>query len=209
MTKIHCPKCNNKFDPTSKWGQKKFCSSYCAHSRAKTIKSKIALSIKMQGLGKFTKISFHSCEICSIIFMWNSIHKGSKRCCSDPVCFKQFKYNVRKGKVGGFKPNSCRKTSSFYKGYKMDSKAELMFAQLLDSHNINWIKNSTVWFEYLPGKKYYPDFYLKDFDAWIEIKGKYYIRENDSIRWLSVPNLEVIYSDQIKLPAVCTGFEPV
>jgi hypothetical protein len=42
----------------------------------------------------------------------------------------------------------------------MDSGAELAFAQLLDKHNIEWVKNSSTFFEYLPNKKYYPDFYL-------------------------------------------------
>lgn len=91
----------------------------------------------------------------------------------------------------------------------MDSGAELAFAQLLDKHNIKWTKNSSIWFEYIPGKKYYPDFYLEEFNQWIEIKGKYYLRENDNLRWASVPNLEVIWSNNIKLPAVCTGFGPV
>lgn len=85
----------------------------------------------------------------------------------------------------------------------MDSGAELLFATLCDTSNIRWVKNSTKFFEYLPNKKYYPDFYLPDFDVWVEIKGKRYYRKDDPLRWASVPNLEVIWSNDIKLPKVC------
>jgi hypothetical protein len=95
----------------------------------------------------------------------------------------------------------------------MDSGAELAFAKLLDSHNIEWLKNSTTYFTftYPTGKpgKYYPDFYLPKYNAWIEIKGKKYYRSDDPIRWAVVPNHECIFSHQLRLPAVCTGNAPV
>lgn len=109
--------------------------------------------------------------------------------------------NCKHKKQGGLQPNSTRKTRSIYKGFQMDSGSERKFAELLDNHNINWIKNSSIKFEYLPGKFYYPDFYLEDYDYWVEIKAKYYLRENDDIRWCSVPNHEVIWSNNIKLPS--------
>ena len=87
----------------------------------------------------------------------------------------------------------------------MDSGAELAFAQLLDKNNICWVKNSTTFFEYLPGKKYYPDFYLPAYSQWIEIKGPKYVRPNDDIRWVSVKDLEVIWSNDIKLPKCMAG----
>lgn len=204
MNTIPCPNCNTHFNPEGKWGLKKFCSRKCANKRIKTKQDKEKIKDIMQGLGSFTKIKYCVCEVCSTHFRWDSITKGSTRHCNNTRCFQQFKYNVRKGKVGGFKPNSTRKTRSIYNGYQMDSGAELAFAQLLDKHNIKWIKNSTTWFEYLPGKKYYPDFYLEEFNQWIEIKGKYYLREDDTLRWQSVPGLEVIWANNLKLPT-CFG----
>ena len=82
----------------------------------------------------------------------------------------------------------------------MDSGAELAFARLCDKHRIKWVKNSTIFFEYSPGKKYFPDFYLKDYNAWVEIKGKKYYREDDPVRWAAVQNHSVIWSTDIKLP---------
>jgi len=196
-----CLKCNAPFDSYSKWCIKKFCSRTCANSRIKTEAAKKQLSDKMVGISSYTKIKYCNCEICNIPFLWTSVAKGSKRHCDNPLCFTQFKYNVRQGKVGGFKPNSTRVHRSIYNGYQMDSGAELVFAQLCDLNNIKWIKNKDVFFEfnYPTGKlgKYYPDFYLPHLGRWIEIKGKKYVREFDSIRQASA-NAILIMSDKLK-----------
>jgi len=91
----------------------------------------------------------------------------------------------------------------------MDSGAELTFAQLLDQHSITWTKNTTKWFAFIDNKgkerKYYPDFYLIDYDFWIEVKGKRYIRPDDHLRLAAVgSNIERIMSHNIKLPK-CVG----
>ena len=87
----------------------------------------------------------------------------------------------------------------------MDSGAELAFAQLLDKHEIRWTKNSTICFPFVDSggkhRRYYPDFYLEDYDYWVEIKGKYYIRPDDDLRLKAVPRIERIMSDNIKLPS--------
>ena len=189
----------------------KFCCHSCSASftnsarGARSPNTKAAISNKLQGYGKFTAILFCKCEICNADFLWNSISKGSKRHCTNEKCFSQFKHNVKKGKTGGFRKNSTRVHRSIYKDQQMDSGAELAFAQLLDKHNIVWQKNSTIFFEYMPGKRYYPDFYLPDYNQWVEIKGKKYIRNDDSIRWAAVPGLEVIWSHDIKLPKCMAG----
>lgn len=195
----------------------KFCCSSCSASYTNIAKgprtedAKNNISTALKGVGSFTHIAYCKCEICNTEFLWNSITKGSKRHCGDATCFKQFKYNALKGKTGGYHPNSTRVHRSVYKGYQMDSGAELAFAQLLDKHNIEWIKNSSTFFEYLPNKKYYPDFYLPAVNAWIEVKGKKYVRQDDDLRWASVPGLEVIWSNDLKLPAILAsviGIEP-
>lgn len=201
--KNFCPKCGNEFIASNKHGYiSKFCSRSCANARTKTESSNKKTSDSLKGTGALTKIIFCSCEICHIPFLWDSFHKGSKRCCQNHHCNRQFKYNVRKGRVGGYKPNSTRVTRSVYNGQQMDSGAELSFAKLCDSHNIQWHKNSTIFFEYAPGKKYYPDFYLSEYNAWVEIKGKRYYRDDDPLRWASVPNHYVIWSDNITLPEI-------
>lgn len=44
-----CPKCNNDFDSSSKWGEKKFCSRKCANSRVFSEESKKKKSIALKG----------------------------------------------------------------------------------------------------------------------------------------------------------------
>lgn len=89
----------------------------------------------------------------------------------------------------------------------MHSGSELEFAKLLDEHNIRWVKNSTTSFSFVDrsgkSRKYYPDFYLPDFDHWVEIKGRRYLREDDDLRLAAVGNIERIMHDDLRLPTIC------
>ena len=92
----------------------------------------------------------------------------------------------------------------------MDSGAELAFAILLDKHSIKWTKNTTRFFEFVDStgkiRKYYPDFYLKEHDFWVEIKGKRYVRPDDDLRLAAVgSNIELMFSNDIKLPKCVIG----
>ena len=150
-------------------------------------------------LGPYSKV--RQCQVCNKTFATTTRNTCSNECY----------LLTRRG--GGFQPNSTIVHRSSYKDQQMDSGAELAFAKLLDAHNVEWQKNSTTFFtfQYPSGKtgKYYPDFYLPVFDAWIEVKGKKYYRDDDPLRWAAVPNHEVIFSHQLRLPAVCTGNAPV
>ena len=56
----------------------------------------------------------------------------------------------------------------------MDSSWERELAIKFDNLKIKWIKNPTYFkYENLNGeiRKYYPDFYLPDYDCYIEVKG--------------------------------------
>ena len=98
----------------------------------------------------------------------------------------------------------------------MDSGAELKFAILLDEHNINWIKNTSKAFPYVDengkNRKYYPDFYLPDYDWWVEIKGKrFYNQARQQLQLEAVGNIELMFAGDIKIPdkiSDCTGIEP-
>ena len=84
-----------------------------------------------------------------------------------------------------------------YKDYILDSSWEVEVAKFLDSHNIRWERPSTG-FDYIHEDKnhiYYPDFYLPDFNTYIEVKG--YKRKRDLAKWSSVPNLIVISKKEI------------
>ena len=88
---------------------------------------------------------------------------------------------------------------SIYKDFHMDSSWELIFAQYLDNQNILWVKNSKG-FQYNWEKQkrtYYPDFYLSDYDVYVEIKG--YETDKDKAKYTAINNLIVLHGDVIQL----------
>lgn len=85
-----------------------------------------------------------------------------------------------------------------YKGVILDSSWEVLVAKYLDEHNIVWIKPVNG-FEYVWKNAihiYYPDFYLCDYDMYIEVKG--YKRDRDVEKWKSLDNLLVIKLSEIR-----------
>lgn len=85
-----------------------------------------------------------------------------------------------------------------YKSIKLDSSWELIVAKYLDSLNINWIKNINSFNYIWNGKqhKYFPDFYLVDYNYYVEVKG--YERKRDICKYDSVDNLIIIKANEIK-----------
>lgn len=69
---------------------------------------------------------------------------------------------------------------------KFQGKWELEFYQYCKSNNIK-IERSNEWFEYeWNGKrKYFPDFYLRELDRYVEVKG--YETDRDRAKWSSFP----------------------
>jgi len=73
--------------------------------------------------------------------------------------------------LGGYKPHSSRGTR--YKSIWFDSNWEVEVAKSLDANNIEWIrpKQGFVWND--EGRKYYPDFYLLEYDVYLDPKNRY------------------------------------
>tara|TARA_Y100000310_G_scaffold298831_1_gene333129 strand:- start:879 stop:1253 length:375 start_codon:yes stop_codon:yes gene_type:complete len=61
------------------------------------------------------------------------------------------------------------------KDVMMDSTWEVAMARRLDELSVKWIRNSDLKLEYVTRgrrkRKYIPDFYLPDYDLYIEVKG--------------------------------------
>ena len=79
----------------------------------------------------------------------------------------------------------------------MDSSWESIFANYLNQNNIKWIKNKKS-FKYIfenEEHSYYPDFYLEDFDLYVEIKGRE--TERDKAKYKVVDNLLVLKAREI------------
>lgn len=69
---------------------------------------------------------------------------------------------------------------------------EYMVAKFLDDNNISWTNNIHP-FEYVYNDTkhfYFPDFYLYDYDIYLEVKG--YKRDKDIAKWNNFPKLLVV-----------------
>ena len=99
-------------------------------------------------------------------------------------------------------PNYSFSKNKYFKkeiidGFRMDSSWESIFANYLNQHNIKWIKNKKS-FRYIFENKehsYYPDFYLEDFNLYVEIKGQE--TERDKAKYKVVDNLLVFKAKEI------------
>lgn len=96
--------------------------------------------------------------------------------------------------------NICGRVKRYlYNGVYLHGNWELKFAKFLDFNNIFW-KRPEEGIEYLYNNDihlYFPDFYLPDYDIYIEVKG--YKRERDEYKWKSLKNIKVITKNEIKL----------
>ncbi len=84
------------------------------------------------------------------------------------------------------------------------SSYEYRFATILNQNNINWQYEPIAFKIKSINKKYYPDFYLPEYNLWIEIKGYWYpnMKEkfNEFIKEYSNIKIKVLYlSDIIEL----------
>lgn len=96
-----------------------------------------------------------------------------------------------------------------YCGVMLDGGWELTVAKYLDSLNIKWQRPSQG-FEYLwQGSihMYHPDFYLPEYNRYIEVKG--YERERDLCKWKTVPDLIIIKYNEIKQIRTNTYILPI
>ena len=86
-----------------------------------------------------------------------------------------------------------------YNGIKLNGSWEVLVAKVLDEYNIQWNRPTNP-FKYEWNNNthyYYPDFYLPEYDKYIEVKG--YERERDICKYKAVPNLIVIKRKEIEL----------
>lgn len=206
---VNCPKCQTLFDPKTKWGFKKFCSRSCGNSRIRTdefkqqarefaLKNPRGWAVNPSNINGAQKNrekwnllrKIITCKECHKEFEVPYSQRSRKYC--SVGCSNKNKYHI----------HSNRKKSCTYKGQKMDSGAELLFAQHCDKHGLKWHKNTTKFFTFTDSKgkvsKYYPDFYLEEYNIWVEIKGKRYIRQDDDLRRHSVGNIFLIISNQFE-----------
>lgn len=102
---------------------------------------------------------------------------------------EKLRQSAIKHHLGGF---NMRKAGIYYNGIKLDSSYELILAEDLDKNNIEWDRPGS--FPYcLNGKvhQYTPDFYLPDYDIYLDPKNDFLINNIN-------PNLGFSDIDKIK-----------
>lgn len=85
-----------------------------------------------------------------------------------------------------------------YNNVSLDGTWELIFVQYLDKNNIKW-KRPNKGIEYVWENTihiYYPDFFLVDYNVFVEIKG--FQTPRDIAKWKMINNLIVIKQNEIK-----------
>ena len=170
-----CENCEAEHDGS--YGSGRFCSTKCARgfstkAKRKEINEKVSKKLK-----KELKTYEKECKVCDSIFLTNKENRTvcSKKCVSKLGGLTKNKDTSR---MGGPRPGGGRTTVYPYTnklGHSMKlNKDEIRVAKVLDKLNINWNRN-LVGFEYIDldgyKRKYYPDFYLIDYDLYVEYKG--------------------------------------
>ena len=197
-----CKKCGEIFEPRK--GFINYCSTQCRNFREQTEEIRLKKSEAAKNSEK--------------VYFANKQQRVTKKklprkiisClkCGEPLevlahLNRKYHADCWKKASGGYRENSTKKHRCFYKEFQMDSGAEKLFAILLDELSIRWEKNKKTYFSYVRADgrkgKYYPDFYLPDYNKWVEIKGKFYADrdENLELKLKAVPGISIVYSTEL------------
>jgi hypothetical protein len=185
-----CEYCNKDIE-YNKRNTNRFCNRSCSRSyqninRTMTndIKTKISLSLKRIGENKLgEKISKYylkpkKCKECgNIIFFENK----NQSYCSDECRGKKWKYVAMKiSCIGGNKNrNSLWYNSSIAGKVFLESSYELKVAKELDENKIEWMRPKFMFYEINNKKKrYFPDFYLIEYDIFLDPKNDFLIKQD-------------------------------
>jgi hypothetical protein len=161
----HCAECKEILPIKKK--QNKFCSRSCAgtYNNARKDYSKItsgpAKGFVPTNYAPYTKIS--QCVIC------NKYHPGQGKSCSSK-CFSKVVSMAVRGKTGGNRDVNLPGVDSNGNKFYFDSNWEITLANSLTDNGIFWTRPKR--FILSNGRSYTPDFYLKDYNVYIDPKAK-------------------------------------
>jgi hypothetical protein len=200
--------CKNKFEVILS-DPKQYCSKSCSATEnnlkrgkhSELVKLKISNSLKdkpnkYKGIKKIPLLEIH-CVKCDKIFYrerWMKRKFCSVKCAMAVIGGKPTSPKASRG-ISGIR-DDISKEIYFY------SRWEANFARILNFSNIDWIYQART-FD-LKGHTYTPDFYLPDYDVWIEIKNflsEYSKNRDEKFREL-YPKLKLILilkEDYLKL----------
>lgn len=167
---MNCENCGCVHDGA--YGSGRFCSSKCSRSfstkyKRSEINIKVSSSLKKM-------VQEKKCEKCGSIFKpKNTKIRFCSNICAGSVSKK--KGENRKIGSGGLRAKGGRVKEYFEyfskKGEIMSlNRDELEVAKILDLLELSW-KRNWMGFTYKENRKFYPDFYIEDFNKYLEYKG--------------------------------------
>ncbi|HUW90832.1 MAG TPA: hypothetical protein VMV43_10025 [Candidatus Nanopelagicaceae bacterium] len=207
-----CLKCSKKFELKLTKHQydfglhKKYCCRPCSNSRKHTEGIKLKISVAMQGkkwsVSQRKKLSFNynSKEYKKKISLkmkqwWDSNPQKkvevSKRMkiIGKRIPKEHFRKMAKLSPISGrFRKKVVKYRQKDGLIVNLDSSYEVKVAKELDKYNINWIRPKFIrWVDSQSNnRKYFPDFYLIDYDVYLDPKNDYLIKK-----------------DKIKIESVC------
>jgi len=202
---VHCVKGlsysqrNNKFcskacsvshNNVGRKGKKYVVSEKGRDSLRRTLAKNRPLMIK-----NYCKVSFTNCKICDK-FMVNSKRKTCSRECQIIASTGMRTYQ-----------NGRKRLYKYYNKWTnnivtLESSYEYETALFLDEKDINWIRPKPIkWFDAMnKSRMYYPDFYLPDFNLYLDPKNPYVMKLDENKMNIVSKQIAVVYGglDKIK-----------
>jgi len=222
-----CPTCNKEIRINQK-----YCNSSCFATRNNKMRAKRTLESRQKTSkalkGRIRNIEIYAsrpCEVCKKEFIptqqdkknpYNGILKSKRFCSYECKNINQSKVLslALKGKSGGPRKGAGRSKGSYYKDFWMDSTWEVAFAKRLDELSVKWERNINKYsFSYTnindENRRYFPDFYLTNYDLFVEIKGFWtkevrhkmndVVSTNKDLKLLIIDDIEIIENFNISL----------
>lgn len=189
-----CIECGTVISYNKRWN--KYCNSSCSARynnkiRIKTefTKSKVSKSLKIfyskntydktNRIKNYCKIYRIVCKNCNKqVFVCNK--RKYNKTCGNKDCIVQLCVGVRDY------PNGNKKLNWFYNKFEdkkvlLESSWEVRIANFLTDKNIKWIRPKFIKWQDSLGKtrRYFPDFYLIDYNIYLDPKNPYCIKKDD------------------------------
>lgn len=201
-----CENCGNEHNET--YGSGRFCSKKCAKGFSTKAKRSLINEIVSKKLLKRDYVK-RNCPICEKEFItWG---KKNKICCSKS-CATTKRNNLPENKIKS--SNIAKKyfngnRNSYAHGWYnspiagkvfLESSYELKVAEELDKNNIQWIRPKYFYWinEKNETKRYFPDFYLIDYNVYLDPKNNFLINQDkDKIkRVIEQNNIKILVLDK-------------
>lgn len=192
-----------------------FCTKSCAAKynnkakgpRSQKTKDKISASLagrkqsrevikKRQKTQKKNEKVLIFCRVCTQLVLVEYVRRYVKTCGNED-CLVYAKVNIRPYQ------NGSRKPVEYFNKYEnkvvwLDSSWEVEIAEYLDKLNIKWIRPKFIKWNDSKGntRRYFPDFYLPDFDLYLDPKNPYCLQK-DAEKMLTISTIvNIIYGDK-------------